>query len=96
MTSPPTLTVRIKINGKVQGVGFRDWAVARAKALGLDGYVRNRPDGSVEALARGPAPAIRSFIESCRQGPLMAKVSAVEADEVEAMIAPGFKRLPSG
>lgn len=67
----------LRITGRVQGVWYRGWTVQRATALGLDGWVRNRADGSVEALVAGPAPAVRDLIAACRDGPPNARVTAV-------------------
>ena len=71
--------VRIVVSGRVQGVGFRAFVARRAHELGLGGWVRNRPDGSVEAEAAGPEPALRQFVMALRGGPAMARVS--EASE---------------
>lgn len=76
-------TVRIRIRGRVQGVGFRYWMAGEADALGLDGWVVNRPDGSVEALLHGPGDAIGSMLSLAGEGPQYGHV-----DEV-AMIAEG-------
>lgn len=67
-----------RISGRVQGVGYRWWAVQAARALGLAGWVRNRRDGSVELLAIGEPPAIDALAEACRRGPPDASVVAVE------------------
>jgi len=56
-----TTIFRLKIKGAVQGVGYRDWAIAEAKARGLDGWVRNRSDGSVEVLIAGPNAKVTPF-----------------------------------
>src|ERR1700754_553348 len=62
-------TVRLVISGRVQGVSYRWWTVGEATQRGLNGLVRNRRDGSVEALVSGPASAVDDLIEACRQGP---------------------------
>ena len=70
-------SVRLRIIGRVQGVWFRGWAVDQARELGLSGWVRNRGDGSVEALLGGPESRVRSMIERCRRGPPAARVDRV-------------------
>ncbi len=70
--------VRLRIEGRVQGVGFRWWAERVARRMGLDGWVRNRADGSVELLAIGEAADIERLIAACRGGPAAAEVTAVE------------------
>ncbi|NIJ40022.1 acylphosphatase [Parvibaculum indicum] len=76
-------SVRVRISGEVQGVGYRAWTVRRASALGLSGWVRNLPDGDVEAVFSGPAESVAEMIVACREGPRMSTVRAVE--EVEAV-----------
>ncbi len=72
-------TIRqVTIRGRVQGVGFRYWVEHQAGALGLEGWVRNRRDGSVEALFAGPADAVSEMIALSRRGPPAARVGAVE------------------
>jgi acylphosphatase len=71
----PEKTVRLRITGNVQGVGYRIWATRTAAGLGLRGWVRNRLDGSVEALATGAPEQIAVLIEACRRGPYGARVS---------------------
>lgn len=61
--SETTTSVRLRIIGRVQGVWFRGWAVDQARELGLSGWVRNRGDGSVEALLAGPESRVRSMID---------------------------------
>ena len=72
-------SVQVRITGRVQGVGFRAWTERQANALGLSGWVRNRPDGSVEALFSGPEDAVETMLAACRQGPRLAAVDKVEA-----------------
>lgn len=74
---------RVRVRGRVQGVGFRVWVAETAVARGLAGWVRNRRDGSVEAVFVGPVDVVSAMIESCGQGPLMARVTSVEATEAD-------------
>ena len=67
------------VTGRVQGVGFRAWLAREARARGLLGWVRNRADGSVEALIRGEAGAVEAMVGACRTGPRMAGVAEVVA-----------------
>jgi acylphosphatase len=91
----PEKTVRLRITGNVQGVGYRIWATRTALALGLRGWVRNRSDGSVEALATGVPEGVAALIEACRQGPHGARVADVTAvpDEDDGSI--GFTAVPT-
>jgi acylphosphatase len=77
-----TVMCRVIIRGRVQGVGFRAWVEYTARDHGLAGWVRNRRDGSVEAVFAGPAEAVATMIEACRHGPRGARVDAVE--EIDA------------
>jgi acylphosphatase len=70
--------VRLRITGRVQGVYFRANAAAEARALGLAGWVRNLPDGRVEAEAEGPRGALTRFVVWCHHGPPAAQVDGVE------------------
>ena len=85
----------IRITGRVQGVGYRDWLLAEARRLGLSGWVRNRRDGSVEALLDGDEPSIGQMLTACRAGPSAAQVVAIEEDFAEPPDQPGFIRLPT-
>ena len=69
--------VCIAVTGQVQGIGFRYFALQRAKALGLVGIVRNMQDGSVEAIAQGEKQALEQFAEELRQGPSMGSVKEI-------------------
>jgi acylphosphatase len=69
--------VRVRIEGRVQGVWYRGWTVAEASRRGLHGWVRNRRDGSVEALFAGPEPLVDEMVESCWSGPPSARVTGV-------------------
>lgn len=75
--------VRLRISGRVQGVWYRGWTVERAGALGLDGWVRNRRDGGVEAVVCGTCEAVERMILACRRGPPAAHVESVDVDELD-------------
>ncbi|GIX10296.1 acylphosphatase [Elioraea sp.] len=86
-------TVRLFVSGRVQGVGFRAFAQRQADRLGVDGWVRNLPDGRVEALAAGEDEAVAAFIEALRRGPAIARVSGVEVIEAPGEAAgAGFRQ----
>jgi acylphosphatase len=90
------LQARLTISGRVQGVGYRDWALDVAHRLGLTGWVRNRRDGAVEALIVGDEAAVGQMIEACRRGPSAARVEEIDVDPVDLDILPaGFTRLPT-
>jgi len=90
------LQARLAITGRVQGVGYRDWAVATGQRLGLSGWVRNRTDGSLEALVVGDDEAVGRMIEACRRGPTLARVDAVAVEPVDLDVMPsGFTRRPT-
>ncbi len=69
--------IRARIVGRVQGVWYRGWTVDTARALGLAGWVRNRRDGSVEALFVGPVAAVHEMLTRCQDGPPAARVATV-------------------
>jgi acylphosphatase len=68
----------VTIRGRVQGVGYRAWVEHEARARNLEGWARNRRDGSVEALFAGPAEVVSDMIALCRRGPASARVEAVQ------------------
>jgi acylphosphatase len=69
--------IQVMITGRVQGVGYRAWLEYQAVASGLEGWVRNRKDGSVEALFAGNAKVVAEMVALCRHGPPSARVTAV-------------------
>ena len=71
----------VVIRGQVQGVGYRAWAEVTALELGVEGWVRNCRDGSVEALLAGPEEVVLTMVELCRDGPPGARVEAVDQRE---------------
>jgi acylphosphatase len=76
--------VRLTIHGRVHGVGFRAFVEREAVQRGLEGWVRNRRDGSVETLIAGDEPVIDEMIEACRRGPAVARIDWVDVEEAEA------------
>jgi len=86
---------RLLVSGKVQGVWFRAWTVEQAQALGLDGWVRNRTDGSVEILAAGPEEKVADLIARCHRGSPPSQVAQVEVSEALEAVEPGFRQAPT-
>lgn len=90
------LSLKIKIHGFVQGVGYRDWMVKAAGSLDVDGWVRNLEDGTVEAVLVGDAIRVHNLIQRCHEGPHFAKVEKITEeifkDPVERRV---FVRLPN-
>lgn len=76
--------IRLFVEGRVQGVGYRAFLVREATRLNLSGWARNRLDGSVEAVARGPRVAIDDLVARARRGPTMARVEALRAEPADA------------
>ena len=89
------ITMNIRIEGDVQGIGFRDFAIREANSRRLKGWVRNRSDGSLEALASGPRTVVESFITACISGPRGARVTAFNLMPADAPDTLGFTRRPS-
>lgn len=75
------LRVRLIIEGRVQGVWFRDSTRRQANLLDVRGWVKNRPDGGVEVLAEGPEKAVRKLVAWCHEGPSAARVDRVREIE---------------
>ncbi|HVY15630.1 MAG TPA: acylphosphatase [Rhodopila sp.] len=84
---------RLIISGRVQGIGYRDWMVIKARGLGLSGWVRNRPDGSVEALIAGDTAGVEEMSRLCRRGPRLAEVTSIAEELCDAPEEEGFFRL---
>lgn len=76
-------TVRARISGRVQGVWYRGWAVGQAQKRGLSGWVRNRSDGSVEAVIGGPAELVDDMLRILWEGPPAARVDHVQVDAAD-------------
>jgi acylphosphatase len=88
-------SVRLVITGRVQGVGYRAWAMHTAARLGLRGWVRNRADGTVEALVTGEETTVTAMLEACRQGPRAARVAKVTVTDTEEDGSGGFTARPT-
>jgi acylphosphatase len=89
-------TIRqLVIRGRVQGVGYRAWVEVQARTHGLEGWVRNRRDGSVEALFSGPAETVATMVALCGRGPSSARVEMV-TDEAAGIDALNLRRAGEG
>ncbi len=83
------------ISGTVQGVWFRAWTVQEAQARDLDGWVRNRRDGRVEAVFAGPSARVDDMLLACRSGPPAAEVADVISTPQAEDPGAGFRKLPT-
>ncbi len=83
--------VKVIIYGKVQGVGFRNFVFLHAKKLNIKGYVKNNPDGTVEAVFEGDENSINKMIELCKKGPERARVDKIDIKEIEINNYQDFK-----
>jgi acylphosphatase len=92
---------QLTIRGRVQGVGYRAWVEQQALALELEGWVRNRSDGCVEALLAGPADVVANMVALCHRGPTYARVEAVQEEPAHSdalnlrRAGEGFSVLPT-
>ncbi len=86
---------RIVITGRVHGVGYRDWMTSMAQSMGVSGWVRNRADGSIEALVQGPTAVVEELLRACRRGPRAAHVESIAEELTEEEAPPGFQRRPT-
>ncbi len=87
-------TVRVVVRGQVQGVGYRAWTEAEATARGLRGWVRNRRDGTVEAVLSGNE-AVGAMLHAMRQGPPAARVDGLDIGNWQGKVGRGFEMLPT-
>ena len=85
--------VRVLVSGAVQGVFYRQTCASRARAAGLAGFVRNRPDGRVEAAFEGPEADVRELVSWCRAGPPDAEVDDVDVVDEAPTGERGFRVL---
>ncbi len=90
-----TRTEHVRIEGRVQGVWFRGWAVRTAEELDLSGWVRNRRDGSVEAVFSGAPDAVADLLRRCGKGPPYARVARVRIIRDGGEVSPGFDVRPT-
>ncbi len=88
-------TVHLLIHGRVQGVNFRGWAREQAQLLGLTGWIRNRRDGTVEALFAGDAESVGRMIEMCWSGPRDARVENIQIIQEGGAAPAGFAIKPT-
>lgn len=93
--SHATRTAHVRIEGRVQGVGYRAFVEMRATELGLSGWVRNRRDGSVEAVLQGSHRAVEDMLELCRSGPPGSRVARVEIMGEGVGAFTGFELRPT-
>jgi acylphosphatase len=82
--------LRLIIEGRVQGVGFRAWMTDIANRAGVDGWVRNCRDGTVEALVAGSPEAVEQVVAKTREGPPMSRVTRVREEPGDDTVGPGF------
>ena len=88
-------SVHVRISGRVQGVWFRGWTVEQANRLGLKGWVRNRADGTVEAVFQGHDAGVETMLKLCRQGPPSARVGGVTVEPSAPKDFDGFAQQPT-
>ena len=84
--------IRAVVRGRVQGVSYRAWTKKQAEKHGVAGWVRNRPDRTVEALFTGSPEAVEALLTACRRGPFAARVDGIEvSEEAEPAALAGFE-----
>lgn len=86
MTAEDRIIRHVVVRGRVQGVGYRAWVEDEANLRGLDGFVRNRRDGAVEAVFAGPPVEVAGMVATCRNGPLGARVEDLSDKEGSAAL----------
>ncbi len=92
---PERCAVRLRIEGLVQGVGYRAFVEREAGRHGLDGWVRNRRDGGVEVVLAGAAETIEALVAACRQGPPHSRVDMVKVLDETGPVSIGFDVRPT-
>jgi acylphosphatase len=85
----------VRVEGRVQGVGYRAWVVDAAGSLSLDGWVRNRRDGAVEAVFGGVSDQVADMLKRCERGPSLARVTQVVIVDEGLSVDPGFTVRPT-
>jgi acylphosphatase len=88
-------TINLRISGHVQGVWYRAWTRENALELGLSGWVRNRQDGTVEALVCGEPASVDALVAKCWSGPSAAKVENIIITESDEDVPAGFNQEPT-
>lgn len=91
----PAKSIRVIISGRVQGVGYRAWTAATARGFRLKGWVRNRIDGTVEAIFSGEESSVNAMLEACKKGPFLARVDKMEQFESETPAEESFITKPT-
>lgn len=86
---------RVRVQGRVQGVGYRFWVAREATKLALVGWVRNRYDGTVELVVQGAPGAVEALIWAARQGPAAAEVQGLRTEALDPGDFSGFLQLPT-
>lgn len=95
MNGAVDITLHVRIHGRVQGVWYRAWTQQEATKLNLRGWVRNRQDGTVEAVISGPKEQVDAMIRACYQGPPLAKVIEIETASANPPAEKAFETLPT-
>jgi acylphosphatase len=95
MNNDDLTALRLRVEGFVQAVGYRNYAIEEATRLALDGWIRNRADGTVEILVSGPTKAVETFVAAAMRGPAGSRVKNVELHNAEPPAEKGFQRRPS-
>lgn len=89
------LAIHSIIHGRVQGVWYRGWTEETATRLGLDGWVRNLSDGTVEAVFAGPSDAVEEMVAACAEGPDLAQVTGIDRRRADDPGPGGFSQRPT-
>lgn len=95
MPDEETTCLKLRIEGLVQGVGYRAFAASEARKLGLTGWVRNRSDRTVEAVVSGTTVDVERFVAACARGPAGSRVSNIDLRQAEPPAEAGFQVRPT-